>query len=84
MSHIHKTAIVHANAEIAEDVEIGPFTIVEDDVKLGKGTVIGSNVLLAAGTRLGSNCCVFNGAVLGTVPQDLKFGGEARQPFTSV
>jgi len=76
VSNIHKTAIVHSNAEIGENVEIGPFTIVEDDVKISNGTIIGSNVLLAAGTRLSNDCRVFNGAVLGTVPQDLKFGGE--------
>jgi UDP-N-acetylglucosamine acyltransferase len=76
LSEIHTTAIVHPNADIGDNVKIGPFTIVEDDVVIGKGSNIGSNVLLASGTRLGENCNVFNGAVLGTVPQDLKFGGE--------
>lgn len=76
MAEIHKTAIIHPNAEIADDVQIGPFTIVEDDVKIGAGSQIASNVLLATGTRIGERCRIFNGAVLGTVPQDLKFGGE--------
>lgn len=76
MSRIHKTAVVHPGADIADDVEIGPFTVVEDDVIIGKGTKISSNVLLASGTRLGERCRIFNGAVLGTEPQDLKFGGE--------
>jgi UDP-N-acetylglucosamine acyltransferase len=74
--NIHSTAIIHKNAQIADDVEIGPFTIVEDDVQISSGTKIASNVVIASGTRLGNNCNVFNGAVLGTVPQDLKFGGE--------
>jgi UDP-N-acetylglucosamine acyltransferase len=76
VSKIHSTAIIHTNAQIADDVEIGPFTIVEDDVQISSGTKISSNVLIASGTRIGNNCNVFNGAVLGTVPQDLKFGGE--------
>jgi UDP-N-acetylglucosamine acyltransferase len=76
VSKIHSTAIIHPNAQIADDVEIGPFTIVEDDVQISSGTKISSNVLIASGTRIGNNCNVFNGAVLGTVPQDLKFGGE--------
>ena len=76
VSKIHNTAIIHPNAQIADDVEIGPFTIVEDDVQISSGTKISSNALIASGTRIGNNCSIFNGAVLGTVPQDLKFGGE--------
>ena len=76
VSKIHNTAIIHPNAQIADDVEIGPFTIVEDDVQISSGTKISSNALIESGTRIGNNCSIFNGAVLGTVPQDLKFGGE--------
>jgi UDP-N-acetylglucosamine acyltransferase len=76
VARIHKTAVVNPGAEIADDVEIGPFTIIENDVIIGKGTRISSNVQVASGTRLGERCSIFHGAVLGTVPQDLKFGGE--------
>lgn len=76
VSNIHNTAIIHPNAQIADDVEIGPFAIVEDDVQISSGTKISTNVLIASGTRIGNNCSIFSGAVLGTVPQDLKFGGE--------
>lgn len=76
MPNIHNTANIHPSAQIADDVEIGPFTIVEDDVQINSGTKISSNTLIASGTRIGKNCSIFNGAVLGTVPQDLKFGGE--------
>jgi len=76
VSKIHNTAIIHTNAQIADDVEIGPLTIVEEDVRISSGTKISSNALIASGTRIGNNCSIFNGAVLGTVPQDLKFGGE--------
>ncbi len=73
---IHPTAIIDPRSEIAENVSIGPFTIIEADVRIGKGTTIASNVLVASGTRIGENCQIFNGVVMGTVPQDLKFGGE--------
>jgi UDP-N-acetylglucosamine acyltransferase len=73
---IHNTAIINPGAQIGKDVEIGPFTIVEDDVIIGDGTQIASNVLLAAGTRIGKSCRISHGAVLGTLPQDLKFSGE--------
>jgi len=73
---IHPSAIVDSGAEIAEDVEIGPFAIIEADVVIGSGCRIASNVLLASGARLASNVRVHHGAVVGTIPQDLKFEGE--------
>jgi UDP-N-acetylglucosamine acyltransferase len=76
LAEIHKTAIVEKSAELAEDVSVGPYTIIEGDVRIDSGTQIGPHVLLASGTRIGKNCRVSNGAVLGTQPQDLKFAGE--------
>lgn len=73
---IHNTAFVHSGAEIGANVKIGPFSIIENDVVIEDGCSIGSNVLIASGSRIGENCNIFHGAVLGTVPQDLKFGGE--------
>ncbi|HXK49750.1 MAG TPA: acyl-ACP--UDP-N-acetylglucosamine O-acyltransferase [Clostridiales bacterium] len=73
---IHKTAIVSSKAEIGSNVEIGPFTIVEDNVVIADNCRIGAHVTLASGTRLDKDVQIFNGAVLGTVPQDLKFSGE--------
>jgi len=76
MSNIHPTAIVSAKAELAADVTVGPHTIIEENVVVDSGTTIASSVVLASGTRLGNNVKVFHSAVIGTVPQDLKFGGE--------
>jgi UDP-N-acetylglucosamine acyltransferase len=73
---IHKTAQVSSKAEIGQNVEIGPFTVIEDDVIIGNETIIGSNVIIASGARIGEKCNIFHGAVLATVPQDLKFGNE--------
>ncbi|MFO7810479.1 MAG: acyl-ACP--UDP-N-acetylglucosamine O-acyltransferase [Candidatus Delongbacteria bacterium] len=73
---IHSTAIVSEKAQIGKDVEIGPFTIVEDKVKIGDNCRIGAHVTVADGTILANDVQVYNGAVLGTVPQDLKFSGE--------
>lgn len=73
---IHKYAIVSSDAEIEAEVSVGPFTVVESDVQIGSGTIIDSNVLIAPGSRIGKNCHIFHGAVIGTIPQDLKFEGE--------
>jgi UDP-N-acetylglucosamine acyltransferase len=74
--NIHPTAIVDTAAELADDVIVGPFAVIENDVVVNSGTRIASHVLVAAGTRIGKDCRIFNGAVLGSEPQDLKFGGE--------
>jgi UDP-N-acetylglucosamine acyltransferase len=76
MSNIHKSAIVSPRAELADDVTIGPNAIIEEDVVIGAGSRIASNTLIASGTRLGQGVTIAHGAVVGSVPQDLKFGGE--------
>ncbi len=76
MIDIHPTAIVAKEAEIADGVTIGPFTIIEKDVTIGEGTMIGPHVLIADGARIGKGCRIHCGAVIATLPQDLKFGGE--------
>ncbi len=73
---IHPTAIIDPAAELMEDVEVGPYTIIEADVRIGAGSVIGPHVLLASGARLGSKVTIFKGAAIATPPQDLKFKGE--------
>ncbi len=75
-SGIHPTAIISPKAELGKDVSVGPYTIIEENVIIDDGTWISSSVQLGAGARLGKNVRVFHGAVIGTVPQDLKFGGE--------
>lgn len=73
---IHKTAIVSDKAQIGKNVEIGPYSIIEDKVKIADNCRIGAHVTLASGTILHKDVQIYNGAVLGTVPQDLKFSGE--------
>lgn len=76
MPKIHPTAIVDSKADLDNDVEVGPFTIIEGDVKIAAGSRIHSHVLVAGGARIGCNCAIHHGAVISTQPQDLKFRGE--------
>jgi len=69
-------AYVHPDAKIAPSVVIEPFVSIDKNVIIGEGTRIGSNVTILEGTRIGKNCIIFPGAVLGAIPQDLKFAGE--------
>jgi len=76
MQELHPTAIVDRSAQLGENVRVGPYAVIEGNTVIGDGTVIGPQAYIAAGTRIGRNCRVFKGAVLGTVPQDLKYKGE--------
>jgi UDP-N-acetylglucosamine acyltransferase len=74
---ISPLAHVSAKAKIGKDVIIDPFAVIFDDVVIGDGTRIHSSACIYAGTTIGKNCEVFPGAVIGVIPQDLKFHGEA-------
>ena len=76
MLDIHPTAVVHPKAEIAADVVIGPYAVIGADVRIGEGTWIGAHVVLEGRTTIGRGNRIFHGAVLGAVPQDLKYRGE--------
>ncbi len=71
-----KLAIVDKNAKIGKNVTISPFSTISGDVEIGDNTWIGSNVCIMDGVRIGENCRIFPGAVIGAIPQDLKFEGE--------
>ena len=73
---IHSTAIIHQGAEIAEDVEIGPYTVIGANVKIGKGTIIGSNTVIDGWTTIGENNRISQMVSLGAPPQDIKYKGE--------
>lgn len=76
MTNIHPTALVDSKAQLGKDVSIGPFSVIEGDVVIADGTSIASHVLVAGGARIGKNCRIHKGAVVATIPQDLKFGFE--------
>jgi UDP-N-acetylglucosamine acyltransferase len=74
--NIHPTAIVDPKASIDPSVVVGPYAIIEGDVEIASGCRIGPRVLVAEGARLEENVIVHHAATIGTIPQDLKFGGE--------
>ena len=67
---------VHPDAKIGRGVVISPFTTIAAHVEIGDDCWIGPNVTIFDYVRLGKGCKVFPGAVIGAVPQDLKFQGE--------
>ena len=74
---VSNLASVHPRAQLGNNVTIEPFATIAADVMIGDNTWVGSNAVIMDGTRIGRNCKIFPGAVLGGVPQDLKFKGES-------
>jgi len=73
---IHPTAIVDSSAIVADDVEIGPYSIIGPDVTIGAGCWIGPHVVIKGPTTLGRDNKIFQFASVGEDPQDLKYAGE--------
>ena len=73
---VHPTALVDPGARLGQGVEVGPFCVVGPEVLLGDGVVLKSHVVIEGDTEVGAGTVVFPFAVLGEVPQDLKYAGE--------
>ncbi len=73
---ISPLAYVHPEAQIGEGCEIGPFCYIDKNVVIGNNNHLMNGVTLLSGARIGNNNRIFPGAVIGAIPQDLKFKGE--------
>jgi UDP-N-acetylglucosamine acyltransferase len=73
---IHPTALVDPKAEIGENVDIGPYSVIEKGVSIGGGTKIGSHVIVREGTHIGKRCQIFQFASIGEAPQAVAYRGE--------
>lgn len=73
---IDPRAIVSPRAQIADDVEVGPFTIIGPDVVIDRGTWIGPHAVITGATHIGADNRIFQFASVGDAPQDKKYRGE--------
>jgi UDP-N-acetylglucosamine acyltransferase len=73
---ISPLAAIHPNAKLGSNVIVEPFAMIHDNVTIGDGTHIMSNAVIMPFSHIGRECKIFPGAVIGGVPQDLKFVGE--------
>lgn len=76
MSKISPLAFIDPSAKVGENCEIGPFCFIDKNVVVGDNNVLMPSVTIMEGTRMGNGNTLFPGAVIGAVPQDLKFRGE--------
>jgi UDP-N-acetylglucosamine acyltransferase len=76
MARIHPSAIVDTGAELAADVEVGPYAVIGPQVVLGEGTTVGPHAVIEGPTRIGRHNRIHAHATLGGAPQDKKYRGE--------
>jgi len=76
MSKISPQAIVEEGAVIGKNVEIGPFCFISSQATIGDGTTIAQGTCIYGNTTIGRHNQIFSHAVLGSIPQDLKYSGE--------
>ena len=73
---IHKFADIHPDANIADDVTVGPWTSIGADVEIGSGTWIGPHVVIKGPTKIGKNNKIHQFSSIGDDPQDVTYAGE--------
>ena len=73
---ISDRAIVDPGANLAQGVEIGPFSVIEEDVTIGRGTRIDSHVVVRSGTRIGQDNRIYSFASIGDDPQFAGYDGK--------
>lgn len=73
---ISPLAYIHPEAQIGENVKIGPFCYIDKNVVIGDNNELMNSVTILSGARIGNGNIFFPGAVLSAIPQDLKFSGE--------
>lgn len=76
-SRIHATAIVSPGAQLADDVEIGAYSLIGPNVSIGPGTQVGPHCIIDGHTRIGANNVFYRYCSIGGMPQDKKYQGEA-------
>lgn len=76
MSKISPLAYIHPDAVIGENCEIGAFCYIDKGVIIGDNNTLMNSVTILYGARVGNGNIFFPGAVIGAIPQDLKFRGE--------
>ena len=77
MSNIHPSAVIEPGAQVDASAKVGPLCVVGPEVVLGPQVELKSHVVITGQTEVGQGTIIFSFAVIGEIPQDLKFKGEA-------
>ncbi len=61
---VHATAQVADDVQLADEVSIGPYAVIESGVSVGKGSVIGAHCFVGESSKIGENCHLYNNVTL--------------------
>ncbi len=75
-ARVHPSAVIEDGAVIGAGAAVGPFSVIGPKVRLAAGVEVKSHAVVTGDTEIGPGTVIFPGAVIGEVPQDLKFKGE--------
>ena len=73
---IHDTAIIDSNAKIGNNVEIGPYCVIDSGVHIENNNKLYSHVNISGNTKVGEGNTFYPFCSIGNNPQDLKYNGE--------
>ncbi len=73
---IHPTAVISPEAELDDDVQVGPYVVIEGRVRMRAGCIVRPHAHLCGPLSMGRGNIVHTGAVLGERPQHLKYHDE--------
>jgi UDP-N-acetylglucosamine acyltransferase len=73
---IHNQAIVDSAAQLADDVTVGPWTMIGPDVEIGPGCIIEPHVVIRGPTRIGAGNHIYQFSSIGEATPDLKYQNE--------
>lgn len=76
MADIHPTAIVASQAQLADDVSVGAYTLIGPHVSIAAGSRIGPHCVIEGHTQIGRDNQIFQFNSIGAAPQDMKYAGE--------
>ncbi len=76
MTRIHPTALVASGAKLADDVTVGPYSVIGEHVEIDSGTTVGAHAVITGHTHIGQHNQIFHFVSLGEAPQDKKYAGE--------
>jgi UDP-N-acetylglucosamine acyltransferase len=78
-ARIHPSAVLNGAVDLADDVEVGPFCLIDGSVRIGARTRLVGHVTILGDTEIGADNVLHPNAVIGDEPQDLAYTGGARQ-----
>ncbi len=70
---IHSTAVISPDVDLAENVSVGAFAVIEGPGRIGEGCVIEAHAVIRPHVYMGRNNRIHPTAILGGLPQDLAF-----------